>query len=243
MSKINVVPAAALAALLAAAPASAGWRLQEVDPEFPGEAATYWFQDGKARLEGALEGLAVIVDVKGGSGWIVEESSKRYAGGKVEKLAEQLRSLEDEGYAEDEPFDDDEAGVGPVVVKSLGPGEKILGYETERYQVFVDDELLEELWVAPKVAIEREIDPEAFARAVELMLGGGTGMDQGYEDDPAYVKLRTAGYPLRQVLHFVGEKSTLEVTAAEQKEFPASLFAVPAGLSETGYVDLLIGEE
>ena len=248
MTKKFAVAVAALTFLLAALPASAGWRVQEVDPEFPEEATTYWFQGGKARLEGALEGLAVIVDVKEGTGWLVDEAAKRYAGGKLDELAEELRRIENEGLPDDEEFlDDDEEGAGleqgKVEVKSLGAAEKILGHDTVRFQVFVDGEMLEELWMAPKVAVEREVDPAAFTNAVQRMLGGGTGMDQGYENDPAYVKASSTGFPMRQVLYFVGEKSTLEVTAAEEKVFPDALFAVPPGLEKVGYVELLVGED
>jgi len=235
-----------LFAVFQASAAFAGWRIQEVDPEFPEEAMTYWFQGGKARVEGALEGLVILIDVKAQTGWLVEEGARRYAGGKIDELAEQLSDLENEGLPEDEELlddEDDEMSPGKVEVKAMGPGERLLGYETSRYQVIVDGELLEELWVAPKVAVEGEVDPGAFASAMQLMLGGGTGLDQGYEQDPAYVKVRSAGYPLRQVLYFVGEKSVLDVTAVEQKTFPDATFAVPSGLAKTGYVELLVGED
>lgn len=240
----------ALASLLAVLPAGAlqaGWKIQERDPEFPDEVTTFHFQGGKARVDGALEGLAVIVDVKRQEGWIIEEATKRYAGGPLAKLEEELKVLEAAGLPEDDELRGDlEAGYGPglgleVVVKDLGPGERILGHETRRHQVFVDGELLEELWIAPSVDVEREIDPVAFAAAMQRMLGGGG--EDGYEEAPAYRKLRAAGYPLRQVLHYVGEKSVLEVRSAEKSALPESDFTVPKGHAPTGYMELLVGEE
>ena len=127
-------------------------------------------------------------------------------------------------------------------MKDLGPAERLLGYETRRHAVRVDGELIEELWVAPKVAVAAEVDPAAFAAAMGKMLGEGMSAGQGYEESAAYQALRATGFPLRQVLHFVGEKSTLEVTAVAVQDFPAADFAVPKGFTRVGYAELLFGE-
>ena len=123
----------------------------------------------------------------------------------------------------------------------LGAGERLQGYETRRHQVLVDGELVEELWIAQKLEIGREVDQAAFVAALQKMLGGGAGPNQGYEWDEEYRKVRFSGYPLRQVLYFIGEKSTLEVRSVAAQEFPAADFAVPKGFAKVGYVDLLYG--
>lgn len=247
MNSKSVVAAAAALLLAAAQPALAGIRVQEVDPEFPQDITTSWFQDGRARVDGALEGLSVIVDVKNGEGWLIDAGSKRYAGGKIAELAEELRKAEqaqiDEAAAGD-PGGRKAAEAArqlAVQVKDLGPGDRLQGYDTRRYQVLVDGELLEELWLAPKLEISREIDLAAFGVGLQKMLGGA-GIGQGYEESEAYVKLRATGYPLRQVLYFVGEKSTLEATSVTIQGFPPADFAVPKGFVKVGYTELLLGD-
>ena len=128
-----------------------------------------------------------------------------------------------------------------VVVKDLGAGERLLGYDTRHYQVLLDGEVLEELWLAPKIQVASEIDLAAFGAAMQKMLGGGAGLSQGYEESETYRTLRAGGYPLRQVLYFVGEKSTLEVTSVAIKELPLADFAVPKGFKKVGYTELLLG--
>ena len=245
----KVAGAAAVIVLASALPALAGYRIQEVDPEFPEDVTTTWFQGGKARVDGALEGLSGIVDVKSGEGWLIDTAFKRYAGGKIAVLAEEFRKAE--GTQPDAAISDDTGQRGaaagrtkPLVVqvKDMGAGERLQGYETRKHQVLVDGELLEELWLAPKLEVAREIDLAAFVAALQKMLGGGAGLNQGYEENEEYRKLRGVGYPLRQVLYFVGEKSTLEVTSVTIQEFPESDFVVPKGFSKVGYVDLLFGE-
>jgi hypothetical protein len=256
MKKIALATALGVAlALPLASPALAGYRIQEVDPEFPGDVTTYWFQGGKVRVEGALEGLTMIVDVKGGEGWLIDAAHKRYAGGPLAALAAELAKLDEQAIEEAAPEEgagadeeaDEEAGAPAkphrVEVKDLGAGEPLLGHETRRHQVFVDGELIEELWVAPKVDVAAEVDAAAFASAMQKMLGSGLSAGQGYEESAAYRALRASGYPLRQVLYFVGEKSVLEVTSVSVQSIPATDFGVPKGLTRVGYAELLLGEE
>jgi hypothetical protein len=246
--KLAAVAAVAVLSLLAASPARAGFRIQEADLEFPQDVSVYWFQGGKARVDGALEGLTVIVDVKNGEGWLVDSSSKRYAGGNLAELAEELKKVEgalDNDTAPGAPAETKTSAevVKPlaIVIKDVGPGERLQGYDTLRHQVLVDGELLEELWLAPKILVASEIDLVAFGTAMQKMLGGGAGLTQGYEESEAYRKLRAGGYPLRQVLYFVGEKSTIEVTSVAIKDLPPADFAVPKGFKKTGYAELLLG--
>ena len=140
--KLAAAAAVAVLSLSAAAPALAGFRIEEVDLEFPKEVTVYWFQGGKARVDGALEGLTVIVDVKNGEGWLIDSASKRYAGGKIAELAEILKKVE--GSLDNDAAPGDPAGrkaatepAKPlaVVVKDLGAGERLQGYETRHFQV------------------------------------------------------------------------------------------------------------
>ena len=240
--------AVAVLSLSTALPALAGFRIQEVDLEFPQDVSVSWFQGGKARVDGALEGLTVIIDVRNEEGWIIDSSSKRYAGGKIAELAEILKKIEVDLENDAAPGESTgkKAEAAPakslaIAVKDLGAGERLQGYDTRHYQVLVDGELLEELWLAPKIQIASEIDVVAFGTAMQRMLGGGAGLTQGYEESEAYRNLRAGGYPLRQVLYFVGEKSTLEVTSVTIKELPDSDFAVPKAFSKVGYAELLLG--
>lgn len=246
--KLAAAAAVAILWLSAALPALAGFRIEEVDLEFPKDVSVYSFQGGKARVDGALEGLAVIIDIKNGEGWLVDSASKRCAGGRFVELQRLLRKAE--GSADrDDALDDPEgrraaaeaAKPHAVVVKDLGAGERLQGYDTRHFQVHVDGDLLEELWLAPKIQVASEIDPVAFGNALQKMIGGGPGLNQGYEESELYRNLRAGGYALRQVLYFVGEKSTLEVTSVAIKELPAADFIVPKDYVKVGYLELLLG--
>lgn len=246
--KFAAVVAVAVLWLVAAMPALAGIRIQEADLEFPKDVSVYSFQGGKARVDGALEGLTVIIDVNTGEGWLVDSASKRYSGGNLAELERLLKKIE--GSLDKDDALDDPAGrrasaeaakPRAVVVKDLGSGERLQGYDTRRFQVLVDGELLEELWLAPKLQVASEIDLIAFGTALQKMIGGGPGLIQGYEESEMYRTMRAGGYALRQVLYFVGEKSTIEVTSVAIKDLPASDFVVPKGFLKIGYVELLLG--
>ena len=68
------------------------------------------------------------------------------------------------------------------------------------------------------------------------------GVEPGLRGERGVPHLRAGGYPLRQVLYFVGEKSTLEVTSVAIKDLPAADFAIPKGFKKVGYAELLLGE-
>jgi len=244
----KLAAAIAVLSLSTALPAIAGFNIQQADREFPQDVSVYWFQGGKARVDGALEGLSVIVDVKNGDGWLVDRASRRYAGGKIAELAAELKKVE--GLSDNEVALGAAAGKSAtpegtkppaVVIKDLGAGEQLQGYETRHFQVLFDGELLEELWLAPKIQIATEVDLTAFDTALQQMIGGGAGLNQGYEATAPYRSLRAGGYPLRQVLYFVGEKSTIEVTSVAVKELSPAEFAIPKGFSKVGYSELLLG--
>jgi hypothetical protein len=244
----RAIAAAATLILVAALPARAGFRVEEVDPEFPDDVTTTLFQGGRARVDGALEGLSVIVDLKSQEGWLIDAATKRYAHGKIADLAAQISTYEESQAAEVTRGAQGQAPAArpsaplAVTVKDLGPGERLQGYETRRYQVLVGGDVVEELWLAPKLEIAREVDLAAFAAATQKMLGGGAGVGQGYEESEAYRTLRAGGYPLRQVLYFVGEKSTLEVRSVAAQELSAAEFEVPKGFAKVGYTELLFGD-
>ena len=158
MTRKLAAAAAAALSLWAAAPAFAGFRIQTADLEFPEDVTIYWFQAGKARVDGALEGLTVIVDVKSGEGWLIDAVQ---ALRRRDARPDSPRSWKLEAALDNDTAAGDSAGERgrrrsakplAVEVKDLGAGERLQGYDTRRYQVLVDGELLEELWLAPKIA-------------------------------------------------------------------------------------------
>jgi hypothetical protein len=248
----GTLAAALLAALLLfPSPASAGWVIDVVDPDFPTETTTYYFQDDKARVEGLIAGLAFIIDLASGEGYIIDVKAGRYAGGEIGQVEEALREERLKGDAgEPEETTEDAGGereaVFPLVLleRSLD-AEKVAGFDSEHYRVLLEEELVEELWLSPAVGALKEGRAAAFFSFLERMTGGSPAetadFPPGYDEHPDYLELLRTGFPLRRTLYFVGEKNIVEVTKAAEKALPEGLFTLPAGMEESDYPALFLG--
>jgi hypothetical protein len=250
--KTGILAAALLpAALLFASPASAGWVIDVVDPDFPAATTTYYFQDDKARVEGLIPDLAFIIDLASGEGYIIDLKAGRYAGGEIGQVEDALREERRKGDAgEPEETTDRDGGEREVVFpqvfleRSLD-AEKVAGFDSEHYRILLDEEMVEELWLSPVVGALKEGRAAAFFSFLERMTGGSPAetadFPPGYDEHPDYLELLRTGFPLRRTLYFVGEKNTVEVTKATKKNLPEGFFALPAGMEESDYLGLFLG--
>lgn len=137
-----------------------------------------------------------------------------------------------EGQAQGEPTPRviDPTKLPPVSITSTGTKEKIAGYEAEKYEVRVDGELFEELWVAP---IDMSADL-SFDRFLAQQLKNSAAM-QGKSADqynalyhaPEYRRILEKATILKNVTHHVAGSFSRTATSVEQRDVPASAFAVP----------------
>ncbi len=226
--------------LLLSAPcaALAGWAIEEVDPDFPQDRTTLLFSGQKVRVSGLVDGLVFLVDLAEGKGYVVDEKRGLYAGGTVKAIGAELRERGDapsgEGAAEYAV-----SVLPPLQVAPVAGEETVAGRRAEGYRVLMGDLLVEELWIAPSVTPPTEGPSASLFAILEVMTGGGeTGAGDfppPYEEEAAYREVLLRGYPVRRVRHYRGETSVLEVTSAEQGDFPDDLFAVPPGFTRRDY--------
>jgi len=254
--KVRQVFAAAAAALwLLAAPGAvlgSGWVIETMDPDFPGDRTTYFFSDGKVRVEGLVEGLVFLVNLEAGEGYIVDEKASRYGGGKIEHIVEAveargkkvgLKVKEGEGGGDSGP----PAVMPQVTFERVSGGETVAGFATEHYRIFLEDLQVEDLWFAPKISAVTSGAGGSLFSILDAMTGGGDGEREGfppgYEEHESYRELLGTGYTVRKVTYYRKEESRVEVVKAERKELSPELFSVPAGFAETGYLWVFFGKK
>jgi hypothetical protein len=110
-----------------------------------------------------------------------------------------------------------------VKVTKMGPGEKVAGYATEKYQVQMGF-LQMEMWAAPDLKM-----PPVYYDSFKLKMKNPMfDMSKLYDE---FKKID--GYPLKQVMvmNMMGMKmtTTKETTSVEKGAIPASTFDIPAG--------------
>lgn len=138
------------------------------------------------------------------------------------------------------PVPGGEASVEEVRVERAGSGGNIAGYATQKFRVYADGDLYEELWVATDKGLLREVsDMEALARfsgCASRMMGGET-----VESSAEYKRLMQSGWVLKSIEHDNGYSEVMvEVKAIDEKSIPDTEFEIPAGYEETS-LDRLFG--
>lgn len=244
----------ALLSLCGPAPLRAGWIVEEFDADLPGESRTYFFQDGGVRAEGVLPGLVVILDLPAGEGFIIDEKRGAYAGGKMGEIEAAFRAERKgrgtEAAPEIIPSAQPDAPVAyPKMRLERSTGrEKVAGFDSEHYRVLLDEDenLVEELWLAPALTALKGEYLRPFLTGMMVMTGGSAwereDFPPGYDDNPDYLEILKAGFPVRRTLYFIGETTTVEVRAAVEKPLPESAFLVPEGLEKVDYLGLFLDE-
>lgn len=220
----------------AVSPAAAGWVIEESDPDFPGDSTYYYFSDGRVRVEGLVEGLVFLVDPEAGEGYILDEAARKFAGGKLEAVVTALHG-EEEG--DEDNGDPSPAAVPPLRIERITDEESVAGFRTEHYRIFQEDILVEDLWISPEIDAETHGSGGSLFFILEAMTGGGVSEEESflrrYEENPSYRDVSRSGYPVRRVVHFVGEHQTIEVRRAQRRDLPSASFSVPDDFSEASY--------
>jgi len=114
-------------------------------------------------------------------------------------------------------------------VRRAGETATLVGFRTEKVDVFADGELIEENWVT------RDIDMSEVEKVMERVSKGFSKEFRAevVEGREIYEKLKTYGFPILvkdyAVTHGLGGMDVLEVKKLEQKELKEEVFLPPKG--------------
>jgi hypothetical protein len=253
VASLAAVAAVGSASLCPAAAAREGWVIEERDADFPDTPVTYYFHGDNVRIEGLIGGAVFLVDLDSRKGFLIDEGEGKYAGGTVAEITRSLKSrvlspskeqekAEDPGTAPEEPS----AIILPPVRIERGEGdEEVAGWIARHYRVLLEEELVEEFWIAPELQVLSDRGFEVLGEILSALTGGqGEQAEEfppPYESEFSYLEAVRLGTVVRRIRHYVGEKQTMEVQRVVKQDLPSSLFAVPEGLEKTEYGPLFFG--
>jgi hypothetical protein len=248
--------AAAVCLAASGAPARAGWIVEQVDGDFPEARQTLYFQGGRARVEGLLGGAVFLVDIHSREAYLVDEAVGRYAGGPIAEVAAVFRKERGGLRIRGDEVQESSAGRPVIIdgqpavvmlrVEKSDAGDSLAGFATEHYRVIFDDEVIEEIWVAPAVDVEPGNGVTSFVSLFEEMTGGwelSAEFPPRYEEHPSYRQVLASGYPMRRIRYYVGESVMAEVRRVTEKDLPEEIFTLPPGLEKTDYRSLFFGRD
>jgi hypothetical protein len=229
--------------------AFAGWVMEEVS-SYGGEQKSTdirYVQQNKVKSVGSE---TIIIDLeKGIFNFIIPEREAYWSGtpkefrklmeeGKKMMEEQQLKSMtpeQREAYKQYMKTREEEVKtVAPkqkVEVKKTSEKAKIAGYSGQKYEVWVDGKLKEELWVCADIMPRDDIDIKKLDQFFKTM--NEPDEDEGsYESSPEYEKIATymeKGYKLKSITYDEHgmEKSVGETIKIEKKNIADSEFKVP----------------
>ena len=233
--------------LLLASQAFAGWVIQESvqGPNGEKEIRTLFFQNNIIRINEADE--TSIFDLNDKIFYLLNPRQKVYCSGPPEALqqgAEKASSQVFEEQLKELPAEQREAyrkamerlkrqsgqEAEPqkleVEVKKAGATMTLAGFQAEQFQVMVNGEIVEDLWIAPAIRLQDEIDMDqsiAFFKALR-----GPGQQVIVEESPQYIKLTKAGYAVKSLQHDPQGTLVAEVMRAQRARIADSEFKVPS---------------
>ena len=240
--------ALALALAGPAGPALAGL----VVTEGQGETLSYtYIQANRLRYENS--GQTTIFDLNQGTMILLQPARKRYWTGTPEEFARQVKStvdaqLDDELKAlpaeERQAFKDDArrpAREAPakiqVKVERTAQVDTLAGHPARKHQIFVEGQLLEEVWIAADLDLSKELDPDKYA---QLLLQTRSDDYSDWEFDPQVRALRTKGLEMKSVrMAVTGPEESAAVQKVEKRQLPDSTFQVPVGYQKATMAQIL----
>ncbi|MBU4563879.1 MAG: DUF4412 domain-containing protein [Desulfarculus sp.] len=253
---------AALTLLLLATTAQAGWVLHQ---ETPGGPSTMLVQDNKVRAGVGLGGM--IYDLKNETATMLNPDRQVYWSGNPQQLGQQMnQALEarmEQALKQAPPEQRDQmrtmmkqrmgqGGMGQgqgkamappaaqVEVKDTGQSAKIAGYNSTKYQVYVDGKLRQEMWVAQVPGFKKEMDMGKMMKLAHSMRAGAGGQGLGWRRSEAVQKLISQGMPMKIVEYGHGGPMTvMTMTSVEKKNLPASTFQPPAGWNKVDFTQMM----
>jgi hypothetical protein len=126
------------------------------------------------------------------------------------------------------------AGPLQFTFKKTGEVNKIAGYKSEKYEIYRDGRVDEEIWTSNDERLQEEIDMKKMGdylsrlREVEDSLGGARPLSG--ESNQAYLEVYSSGFPMKTLDFPLSGKSIVEKTVkVSKKKIDDSEFNAPSG--------------
>jgi len=128
-----------------------------------------------------------------------------------------------------------------IYVRETGENENILGYETQKYQVFLNGVIIEDLWIPQELDVSDDLDLEKYLLLMS-QLSTGFEYDLYYQATAEYSHIIKDKYILRSKEYRIGYQTVCEVIEIREESLNELNFLPPPDyksvtLSELGIIN------
>lgn len=238
--------------LFAVATLQAGWIVKQATTDDEGVVMeeTVYFQDNKIRNDS--EEQSMVMDLNSGQMIMINHANQKYWQGnyssmmqqskdaakeQMDKMMENMTEEQKEAYQqymdqmENSPDASDESEAHNIKIKSGNATETVQGYPAQLYEVWVDSEKAEDLWISEALPVMKEIDMNKFSEFLDEMTWEEGG-EYSYENSDEYRNLIRKGFPLKTIEYSPMGNTSITVTSIKSESIPNSEFTPPSGYTE-----------
>lgn len=145
-----------------------------------------------------------------------------------------------------EPPKVDVAKLPPLSITNTGLTEKIAGYDAQKYNIQVDGELFQEIWVAP-IDVSRDLNFDKYLAVQRKMgaakMGKSAGAYNALYANEQYKNLLAKSYVVKVVTHHIGGGFERTATSLREGDVPDSQFAVPEQYRRVRLFDVMAEQQ
>ena len=189
----------------------------------------------------------VIFDLNTGEMIQVDNDNKRYVVAKPDEMRSalevQISKLPPEQRAKLEEFMKSQSKPKKLTLKRTGIQEKIAGYTSQKYEIYEDGKLNQEIWASKEVIPNNELDPGKMASYIKELekIKSAAGGDSNQDDEEMVFKqIYESGFPMRSVDYSSGSSVFVEeivkVTTANVSE---TEFQAPGGYKKVTLQEMM----
>jgi hypothetical protein len=123
-------------------------------------------------------------------------------------------------------FEIPKVSPGSVVIKKTDVVFKMVGWQTEKYEVSLNGLLKEQVWIATGMQAGEGFDWTLYFRF--LKAAGLEDQSLNYMNTAEYLDLLKTGFPLRKMVKASGSQTEFQVNRLEEKTIPDYEFYTPS---------------
>ena len=137
-----------------------------------------------------------------------------------------------------------DASASNIEVKKTGSKKKIAGYESVKYEVYRNGNMVEEIWTSNDQRFQEEIDMNKMVdylselRQIEDSMAGKGSLSKDTEE--AYIEVFSSGFPMKTIDYQPTGDSIIEETVkVSKKKIDAKEFEAPNGYRKVSLQQML----
>ncbi|HSE84030.1 MAG TPA: DUF4412 domain-containing protein [Thermodesulfobacteriota bacterium] len=226
-----------------------------------------YVSNNKIKVAGEGEAVVAVFDLNSGDMIQIDNQGKRYVVAKPEEyfkaiqditvkmkaeIQKQLSQLPPEQRAKVEEMMKAQGLTPPgenpdpkkLTLKETNKSETIAGYKSQKFEVYENGTLGEEIWVSNDATFRKEFDLQKMANYIrelrEISENAGGNSNSWSENEKVFKQIYESGFPMRSIDYSVANATYIEeIVNITKADIPDKEFQPPAGYKKVTLQEMM----